>query len=62
MTHPRRTFMDVTQILRDWIDDSDATIRRSTHREHLTDAAMQAHVRELKRNLPKAKKALRELT
>jgi hypothetical protein len=62
MTHQRHTFKDVVQILQQWISDSEGTIRRSTSREHLADVAMQANTRELERNLPKAKAALRELT
>lgn len=62
MTRQRHTFTDVVQILQQWIADAEGTVRRSTSREHFEDVAMQANSKELERNLPKAKAALRELT
>jgi hypothetical protein len=61
MTRQRYTFTDVVQILQQWVADAEGTVRRSASREHFEDVAMQANARELERNLPKAKAALREL-
>lgn len=61
MTRQRHTFLDVQEILRVWIEDAEATIQFSTSRENIKDPAYATRVRELKVNLPKAKRALKEL-
>lgn len=61
MTHPRRTFLDVAAILRQWVEDAEGTIRQSKQHQYYGNPVVREHVRELKMNLPKAKRALREL-
>lgn len=62
MTRQRYTFTEIVQTLQQWVDDAEGTVRLSSSREYFDDVAMKANARELERNLPKAKAALRELT
>lgn len=61
MTRTRHTFSDVTQILQGWIEDAENTLLMATRRENLHSAAWQEKVREIRLNLPKARKALKAL-